>query len=44
MEENKPECASEVYERACRIHLPRKASIHFSWASFEEKQGKLSVH
>lgn len=39
MEEQKPEAASEVYERACKIHLPRKPSIHFSWAAFEEKRG-----
>lgn len=42
MEETKPEQASEVYERACKIHLPRKPSVHFAWASFEEKQGLYS--
>ncbi|XP_055949465.1 pre-mRNA-processing factor 39-like isoform X1 [Argiope bruennichi] len=41
MEERQPEGASEVYERACKIHLPRKPSIHFSWAAFEEKRGNI---
>lgn len=41
MEEQSPDCAAEVYERACKIHLPRKPSIHFSWASYEETRGKV---
>ncbi|GIY57146.1 hypothetical protein CDAR_466801 [Caerostris darwini] len=41
MEEQQPEATSEVYERACKIHLPRKPNIHFSWASFEEKRGNV---
>lgn len=30
----------DVYERACTIHLPKKANIQLSWAAFEEEQGK----
>ncbi|GFS32019.1 pre-mRNA-processing factor 39 [Nephila pilipes] len=41
METHQPEAASEVYERACKIHLPRKPSIRFSWASFEEKRSNV---
>lgn len=30
-----------VYERACRIHLPKKPNIHMAWAAFEELQGRI---
>ena len=30
-----------VYMRACRQHLPYKASIHITWAFYEERQGVL---
>ncbi|XP_067938391.1 pre-mRNA-processing factor 39-like [Watersipora subatra] len=29
-----------VYTRACRQHLPYKASIHITWAFYEERQGE----
>ncbi|KAF6038686.1 hypothetical protein EB796_003015 [Bugula neritina] len=30
-----------VYTRACRQHLPYKASIHITWAFYEERQGNF---
>ncbi|XP_071038193.1 pre-mRNA-processing factor 39 isoform X2 [Parasteatoda tepidariorum] len=41
MEDNYPESADGVYERACKIHLPRKYMIHFSWASFQERRDNV---
>ncbi|XP_072277499.1 pre-mRNA-processing factor 39-like [Pyxicephalus adspersus] len=39
------EAARSVFERACRIHLPVKYSLHLQWAAFEEKHGCLdSAH
>lgn len=34
--------ARDVYTKACLTHLPKKPSIHFLWAMFEEQQGKLN--
>lgn len=41
MEEHDINLARNVYERACKIHLPKKANIHFSWAAYEEKRGNV---
>jgi pre-mRNA-processing factor 39 len=43
------ETCHNVYERACTMHLPKKPTIHLSWAAFEEEQGsnickKLCIH
>ncbi|XP_044125396.1 pre-mRNA-processing factor 39-like isoform X1 [Bufo gargarizans] len=41
MEEHSVEAARSVFERACRIHLPLKFTLHLQWALFEEKLGQL---
>ncbi|KAM5138187.1 pre-mRNA-processing factor 39-like, partial [Mantella aurantiaca] len=41
MEGHSVEAARSVFERACRIHLPQKYSIHLQWSAFEEKHGCL---
>ncbi|XP_014790338.1 pre-mRNA-processing factor 39 isoform X1 [Octopus bimaculoides] len=39
IEQHSIEAARNVYKRACNIHLPKKPSIHLTWAAFEESQG-----
>ncbi|XP_075693303.1 pre-mRNA-processing factor 39-like [Rhinoderma darwinii] len=41
MERHSVEAARSVFERACRIHLPLKFTLHLQWALFEEKHGQL---
>ncbi|GAB1599276.1 pre-mRNA-processing factor 39-like isoform X1 [Argonauta hians] len=39
IEQHSVEAARNVYKRACNTHLPKKPSIHLTWAAFEESQG-----
>lgn len=34
-----PDQVRGVFRRACHTHLPNKAAIHLTWATFEERQG-----
>ncbi|XP_056383006.1 pre-mRNA-processing factor 39-like isoform X2 [Hyla sarda] len=42
MEKHSVEAARSIFERACRIHLPLKFTLHLHWALFEEKHGQLN--
>lgn len=41
LESYSTEGVRHVYKKACTIHLPKKANIHFLWAAFEEQQGNI---
>ncbi|XP_071974374.1 pre-mRNA-processing factor 39-like isoform X2 [Engystomops pustulosus] len=41
MEEYSVDSARAIFERACRVHLPLKFTLHLQWALFEEKHGQL---
>jgi len=40
---NRHDDVRNVYMRACRQHLPYKASIHITWAFYEERQGNYEA-
>jgi len=44
MEDHGVEEARLVYQRACRIHLPLKPTIHLAWAAFEERNGRINKY
>lgn len=35
------EAIRHVLQRACNIHLPKKPHVHFTWAAYEERHGKI---
>ncbi|XP_013388551.1 pre-mRNA-processing factor 39 [Lingula anatina] len=39
LENHSVEAARKMFKRACCIHLPKKPSIHLTWAAFEERHG-----
>ncbi|XP_063294118.1 pre-mRNA-processing factor 39-like [Pelobates fuscus] len=41
MENISVEETSSIFQRACQIHLPKKPTLNFEWAMFEEKHGNL---
>ncbi|XP_072539802.1 pre-mRNA-processing factor 39 isoform X2 [Salminus brasiliensis] len=41
LESYSTEGVRHVYKKACTIHLPKKPTIHFLWAAFEEQQGNI---